>query len=83
MGRPLPLLPLVARIHGQKNESFVGKIRSVIWVATHSTGTVSDAIARNFTLFSLEVRQSLREIAMLSRAAGIPGHIKKPPGGFV
>ena len=55
------------------SDLFHGMTLVAVWVATHSTGTVSDAIARNFTLFSLEVRQSLREIAMLSRAAGRSG----------
>jgi hypothetical protein len=37
----------------------------------------------NFTLFSLAEPQSVRKIAMLSRAAGISGLMSKPPGGFV
>ena len=44
------------------------------------TGTIRIDIS---TLFSLEEPQSVRKIAMLSRAAGISGLMSKPPGGFV
>jgi hypothetical protein len=41
------------------------------------------ASSPNFTLSSLVEPQSVREIVMLSRAAGISGLMSKPPGGFV
>ena len=51
--------------------------------AALTAGTADYAWPVNFTLFSLEEPQSVWEIAMLSRAAGISGLMSKPPGGFV